>query len=240
MFIIKVFLIFSYSSVKYDALPPPPPGHFHGVSRGHSWPRFLSAGSPAAVLVCCGVKPFNLHGIHSKITIHIYIHTHMYVCVCVCISHDLRNRTAVGLHMKVLFKGLLPVWRHAHACLCFAPARQCICFTVKLDLNTWSPRALKTAGQRCQQKPTRLPGPSVPTRSARLKARWSLIWRFGFYPVKEDPLFGTKNQRWSLFTIFKCNFSRQLFQFGHNSVYLCKNTSHLWANLLFKPQAPPL
>lgn len=39
---------------------------------------------------------------------------------------------------------------------------------------------------------------------------------------------------WSLFSIFKGNIPRQLFQFGHNSVYLYKNTNHLWANLLSK------
>lgn len=61
--------------------------------------------------------------------------------------------------------------------------RHCICFTVKLDLKTWSPRALKTACQRCQRKQTRCPARPCPGWS---QVGWSLIYRFGFHPENEE------------------------------------------------------
>lgn len=87
-----------------------------------------------------------------------------------------------GLYAKVLFQGSSSVWRHDHACLCFAPVRHCICFTVKLDLKTWGPRALKTAGQRCQRKQTRCRAHPCP---GGIQGGWSLIHRFWFSPRDE-------------------------------------------------------
>lgn len=65
----------------------------------------------------------------------------------------------------------------------FVPVRHCICFTVKLDLKTWSPPALKTAGQRCQWKQTRCRPVHV---QAEFNLDWSLIYRCGFHPENED------------------------------------------------------
>lgn len=168
MFNIKVFLIFSYSSVKSDAplLPPlpPPPNLDTFVGSAGVWNHPGVCLSLAAVwgVVVWSCLIYMLGCVHK----HTHTNTHTFIYVY------LLNRTTVGLYVKVLFKGSSPVWRHAHACLCLAPAPQCICFNVTLDLSTWSQRALKTAGQRCQQQQTRCP---AHPRSARFKVRWSLI-----------------------------------------------------------------
>lgn len=161
MFILKVFLIFSYSSV------------FDKIQHGRQ--RFLSAGSPAAVW--CVV-------VWSRLTYVLGFIQKQWKCKKKTKkdTHELLNRTTVGLHMKVLFKGF--VVSHAHAFLfSFASLCHCICFTVKLDLKTWSLRALKAAGQRCQWKQTRCPGRPPP---GPIQRGCSLFYHFGFHMENKD------------------------------------------------------
>lgn len=81
-----------------------------------------------------------------------------------------------------------------------------------------------------------LPGPS-----AFSLTQGQMVFNLALWFSPRGRRFPLWHQKWSLFTIFKCNFLRLLFQFGHSFVYLCKKTTnHLWANPLFKPQTPPL
>lgn len=162
MFIIKVFLIFSYSSVKYDAplrpprpSPPLPPHPDTFVGSAGVWNDPGVSLSLAAVwgVVVWSCLIYMLGFVHETNT---QTHTHLYIYILY-----LLNRTTVGLYVKVLFKGSLPVRRHAHACLCLAPAPQCICFTVILDLNTWSPASSVNSRSKVPTTTNPLPGPSA-------------------------------------------------------------------------------
>lgn len=139
MFILKVFLIFSYSSV-FDKIR-------------HRRQRFLSAGSPAAVW--CVV-------VWSRLTYVLGFIQNLWKLKKKKKSHELLNRTTVGLYMKVLFKGSLSAMLTLVFFLfLFLRLCHCICFTVKLDLITWSLRVSENSRSKVPIKANPLPGPST-------------------------------------------------------------------------------